>query len=104
MQRIKLLRIFVILLLGGFILTIGICYRSISQRQQNKQEPVHSTIRKNETPQSIADEFQDTQTIAGRVVSRISAKRTMGFKSGWYTLEKVQLTLFRADGKTYELY
>ena len=63
-------------------------------------EPVVGT-RPGDTPRLESKVFEDTQTIGGRVVSRIVATRLVSYSSGWNTLEGVTLTLYRENGLTY---
>ena len=59
--------------------------------------------RGSEKPLLESKQFEDTQTIGGRVVSRIRATRLVAYESNWSTLEGVELTIYRANGLTYEL-
>ncbi|HET7704851.1 MAG TPA: LPS export ABC transporter periplasmic protein LptC [Thermoanaerobaculia bacterium] len=77
--------------------------RSDTRRDNGDANPVTSTQRPEDKPQAEAIKFEDVQTIGGRVVSRIRATRVVGFESGWSTLEGVHLTIYRANGQTYEL-
>jgi lipopolysaccharide transport protein LptA len=65
-------------------------------------DPVVGTL-PGHTPRLEAKQFDDTQTLGGRVVSRIRATRVVSYSSEWNTLEGVQLTIYRANGLTYEL-
>lgn len=104
-NKIKVLRSVVLTLLIGFLVVVALSYRSRgSTTTEGEAKPIESTIRQDEKPESIAELFDETQTIGGRVVTRVRARRTMGFESGWYTLEDVQLTVYRPDGKTYDLF
>jgi len=58
-------------------------------------------IRENDNPSLVMDAFEDTHSIGGRLVSRIRATRTIGFESGWFTLESVELALFSENGVQY---
>lgn len=103
-RKIRIIRNIVLALLVGFLLLIGLCYTSTARRGREPEEAIKTETRANDRTQLVAEMFEDVQTIAGRVVSRIRAKRTIGFKSGWYVLEDVQLTIYREDGKTWELF
>lgn len=103
-RKIRIIRTIVLALLIGFILLIGLCYTSTSRRGPQTGETIKTEPRANDRPQLVAEMFEDVQTIAGKVVSRIRAKRTVGYKSGWYTLEDVQLTIYRQDGSNWELF
>ncbi|MFA6955482.1 MAG: LptA/OstA family protein [Thermoanaerobaculia bacterium] len=56
-----------------------------------------------DTPSLVMKTFEDTHSLGGRMISRIRATRTMGFKSGWYTLEGIELTLFAEGGVEYAI-
>lgn len=103
-RKIKLLRGIVLVLFLGFVSLIALCYSSTSRRERLVSEPVAPAHRENDRPQLISEEFEDTQTIGGRIVSRIRARRTTQYKSGWYLLENVHVSIYRLDGKTYELH
>jgi LPS export ABC transporter protein LptC len=89
----------------AFILLIAVSWnRARIQKDKAITQPVTSTIRPNEKSPNIESKtFEDTQTIAGRVASRIRARRVVAYESHWTTLEDVQLTIFRPTGLTYEL-
>ena len=105
MQRtIRALRIALPIVFLAFIALIVISWNKSATRRPGKPaEAVTSTLRPGDQPGAESTAFQDVQTIGGRVVSRISATRVVAFKSGWTTLEGVKLTLYRANGLTYEL-
>ena len=106
MQRtIRILRVALPIAFFGFILLIALSWnRARIQKDKAITQPVTSTIRPNEkSPNIESKSFEDTQTIAGRVASRIRAQRVVAFQSGWSTLEGVELTIFRPTGRTYEL-
>ena len=104
-RKIRILRASLLILLAAFILVIVLNWRSGGRRKDHVPAGgVTSTIRPFDIPGSEAKSFEDTQTIGGRVVSRIRARRVVVFvKSGWNTLEGVELTIFRPNGLTYEL-
>jgi lipopolysaccharide transport protein LptA len=105
MQRtIRALRIALPIVFLAFVVLIVRSWNKAATRRPGKPaEPVTSTVRPGDEPGLESTAFSDVQTIGGRVVSRISATRVVAFKSGWTTLEGVKLTLFRANGLTYEL-
>lgn len=102
-RSIRILRILLPILFLGFLAVLGVNFSRSARQERSVAEPVTSTMREGDSPLLEAFEFEDTQTIGGRVVSRIRAVRTMGFTSGWYTLEQVRLTVYRENGQTYEL-
>src|SRR5947207_3920243 len=104
MQRtIRVLRIALPILFVVFILVIGLSWRrNVTSRDRRTAPPVVVT-RTGEKPQVESKQFEDTQTVAGRVVSRIRAKRVVAYTSNWNTLEDVALTIYRPNGLTYEL-
>ena len=99
---VRALRVIIPVLL---ILFFALIYASYSRktRVEKKAEPFGSTSRKGDKPLLEATTFEDTQSIGGRVVSRIRARKTVGFASGYYTLEGVELTIFRPNGQTYDV-
>lgn len=101
-RLVRTLRVVIPILL---ILFIGVVVASFSRRTrtEKKADAFASTIRKDDKPLLVATTFDDTQSIGGRVVSRIRARQTVGFVSGWYTLEGVELTIFRPNGQSYQL-
>lgn len=105
MQRtIRVLRIALPILFVAFVILIVVNWdRSGGRKKSVPSEPVTSKLRPDDDPIIDSTAFSDVQTIGGRVVSRISADRVVAFKSGWSTLEGVKLTLYRANGLTYEL-
>lgn len=105
-RTIRVLRIVLPIAFVGFILLIVLNWTKSKSRRDDHAlgEPVVSDKRpKSDTPRALALEFEDTQTVGGRIVSRIRAGRVVSFSSGWNTLENVQLTIFRPKGLTYEL-
>lgn len=88
-----------------FLTFLGLIFLNYSRRPSTppEEEKFAPTLRKDDKPRLVATAFEDTQSIGGRVVSRIRAGRTVGFASGWYTLEGVELTIFRPNGQTYQL-
>jgi lipopolysaccharide transport protein LptA len=106
MQRtVKVLRIVLPILIVGFAGVIYLTWnRGAGPRERTAPERVTSTMRPtSDRPVGEAMTFEDTQTIGGRVVSRIRAARVVPFESGWTTLEGVQLTIFRPNNLTYDL-
>src|SRR5205814_1795871 len=100
---IRVLRIALPILFVVFILVIGLSWRrNVTSRDRRTAPPVVVT-RTGEKPQVESKQFEDTQTVAGRVVSRIRAKRVVAYTSNWNTLEDVALTIYRPNGLTYEL-
>jgi lipopolysaccharide transport protein LptA len=105
MQRtVRFLRIALPILFVGFVLLIVFSWTRRHTPLDNNSggEPVAIT-RTGEKPQAESKGFEDTQTIAGRVVSRIRARRVVAYTSSWNTLEDVALTIYRPNGLTYEL-
>lgn len=104
MQRtIKILRLALPIAFVAFVLVIVFSWnRTRTVRDRSGTEPVVVT-RTGERPQVESKGFEDTQTIGGRVISRIRATRVVAYSSSWNTLEDVHLTIFRPNGLTYEL-
>lgn len=105
MQRtIRVLRIALPIVFLAFVaLIVSSWNKSATPGRRKPADAVTSTMRPGDKPGVESTAFEDVQTIGGRVVSRISAARVVAFKSGWTTLEGVKLTLYRANGLTYEL-
>ncbi len=105
MQRtIRILRIALPIAFVAFVLLIAISWnRSRAAKSRAPAEPVTSTQRPADRAQAESTEFEDTQTIGGRVTFRIKARRVVAFASRWNTLEDVHITIFRPTGLTYEL-
>lgn len=102
-KAIRILRIALPIAFVGFIALLVASYRSTRREAGAPGEAVNSHIRVGDKAESVAYAFDDTQTLGGRVVSRIRARRTIGFSSGWYTLEDAELTIFRKNGQAYIL-
>jgi lipopolysaccharide export system protein LptA len=103
-RTIRILRVALPIVGIAFILLIALSWRTGRRgREKVPSTGVTSTIRPFDPASIESKTFEDTQTIGGRVVSRIRARRVIAFKSGWNTLEDVQLTIYRPTGLTYEL-
>jgi len=105
MQRtVRILRIALPIAFFAFILLIVLSWsrRRSPREATGSSDPVKIT-RTGEKPQAESKQFEDTQTIAGRVVSRIRARRVVAYTSNWNTLEDVAMTIYRPNGLTYEL-
>src|SRR5256885_10816190 len=104
MQRtVRTLRIALPILFLAFIAVIVVNWRrNVTTHDKAASQPVHIT-RPGEKAGAEAIHFEDTQTVGGRVVSRIRAKRLVAYTSSWNTLEDVQMTIYRPNGLTYEL-
>lgn len=105
MQRtVKVLRIALPILIVAFVAVIALSWnRSSFTGRRTGNEPITSTQRPNDKARVEGMAFEDVQTIGGRVVSRIRARRVVSFESGWSTLEDAYLTIYRANGLTYEV-
>ncbi|MEA2344185.1 MAG: Lipopolysaccharide-assembly, LptC-related [Thermoanaerobaculia bacterium] len=105
MQRtIRILRVALPLLFIAFIAVIAVNWRhGKPHKDKAGTVPVTSTMRPNDKPAILSVTFEDTQTVNGRIASKIRAERVVAFQSGWNTLENVQMTIYRPTGLTYEL-
>ncbi|HSY50678.1 MAG TPA: LptA/OstA family protein [Thermoanaerobaculia bacterium] len=106
MQRtIRILRVALPILFIGFVILIALSWRhGKPHKDKSDAVPVTSTIRpKTDKPSMLSIAFDDTQTINGRISSRIRAQRVVAFPSGWNTLENVHMTIYRPTGLTYDL-
>lgn len=101
-RTVRILRIALPLLFIAFLIVVIFSFTA-NERSDRVAGDVATDLPRDERPQRIGDRFALTQTVSGRTVLRIVADRTVGFESGWYTLEGVQLTVFRAGGRTYEI-
>ena len=106
MQRtVRVLRIALPILIAGFILILVLSWnRNTAVRAKPDDRPVTSSQRPQDKGIVEGMTFEDVQTIGGRVVSRIRARRVVSFESGWSTLEEAYLTVYRANGLTYEVF
>ncbi|HEV7488103.1 MAG TPA: LptA/OstA family protein [Thermoanaerobaculia bacterium] len=105
MQRtIRILRVALPLLFIVFIAVIAVNWRrGKPHKDKSGSVPVTSTMRPNDKPAILSVTFEDTQTVNGRIASKIRAERVVAFQSGWNTLENVQMTIYRPTGLTYEM-
>ncbi|HYR30257.1 MAG TPA: LptA/OstA family protein, partial [Thermoanaerobaculia bacterium] len=105
MQRtVKVLRVALPILIVAFIVVLALSWnRNTITGGRTKNEPVTSTQRPEDKARAEGMAFDDVQTIGGRVVSRIRARRVVSFESGWSTLEEAYLTIYRSNGLTYEI-
>jgi LPS export ABC transporter protein LptC len=102
-STVRILRIALPIAFAAFVLLIVFSWtRTRTTRDRSATEPVVVT-RTGEKAQAESKQFEDTQTIGGRIVSRIRAKRVVAYTSNWNTLEEVEMTIFRPNGLTYEL-
>jgi LPS export ABC transporter protein LptC/lipopolysaccharide transport protein LptA len=101
-RTIRFLRVALPIAFFGFILLIALSWnRTKIQKDKTVTQPI--AVTRNEKPNIESKTFEDTQTIAGRVASRIRARRVVAYESNWNTLEGVELTIYRTNGRTYEL-
>jgi lipopolysaccharide transport protein LptA len=106
MQRtVRVLRIALPILIVAFVLVLVFSWnKNTTVRTKPEDRPITTTQRPNEKGIAEGMAFDEVQTIGGRVVSRIRAKRVVSLESGWSTLEEAYLTVFRANGLTYEVF
>jgi lipopolysaccharide export system protein LptA len=103
-RTIRILRVALPLLFIAFIAVIAVNWRrGKPHKDKAGSVPVTSTMRPNDKPAILSVTFEDTQTVNGRIASKIRAERVVAFQSGWNTLENVQMTIYRPTGLTYEL-
>lgn len=105
MQRtVRILRIALPIVILGFIAILVLSWnRNPDITARPATGPVTSSQRPQDPGVVEGMAFEDVQTIGGRVVSRIRAKRVVSHASGWATLEEAYLTIYRANGLTYEV-
>jgi lipopolysaccharide transport protein LptA len=100
---VRILRVALPILFVGFIALIVVSYtRAQFAQRKSDPEPVNH-IRPDDRPSLVMEAFEDTHSIGGRLVSRIRASRTIGFVSGWYALESIELTLYSESGVQYSV-
>jgi lipopolysaccharide export system protein LptA len=102
-KTVRILRIVLPILFLGFVALIAVSYTATSRRAPSGMGAGERSVRQGDRPALVSYTFEDTQSIGGRIVSRIRARRTTGFRSGWYALEDAHLTVYRKEGGTYEL-
>lgn len=98
---VRTLRIALPIAFFSFVALLVVMYTSNARRASVTRPTETSTMRGDDRPQLVTFEFEDTQTVEGRIVSKIRARRMIGFSSGWYTLEAVEIEIFRKNGQTY---
>jgi lipopolysaccharide transport protein LptA len=101
-RTVKILRVVLPIVFVGFAILVIVLY-SEQRRDPSPGEGVDAPTRAGDQPRLISYEFEDVQTLGDRVISRIRAERTVGFQSGWYTLDNVELEIYRASGGVYVL-
>jgi lipopolysaccharide transport protein LptA len=100
---VRFLRVALPVLFIAFVALIIVSYTR-AQFPDRKADAVDvGHVRPDDSPSLVMDAFEDTHSIGGRVVSRIRAERTIGFESGWFTLESVELALFSEQGLQYSV-
>jgi lipopolysaccharide transport protein LptA len=102
-KTVRILRVILPVLFVAFLVLIALSYTATVRRSAGGVGQTERSVRKGDRPALVSYTFEDTQTVGGRVVSRIRARRTTGFESGWYALEETHLTIYRKEGGTYEL-
>jgi lipopolysaccharide export system protein LptA len=104
-RTIRILRVALPIVFIGFVILIALSWRhGKPHKDKSDAVPVTSTMRpKNDNPSVLSITFDDTQTVNGRISSRIRAERVVAFQSGWNTLENVQMTIYRPTGLVYNL-
>jgi len=102
---VKWLRILLPIAFVAFIALIVMSYSrgSIDRSGSIADERDLAPREADDTPSLVMKTFEDTHSLGGRMISRIRATRTTGFKSGWYTLEGIELTLFAEGGVEYAI-
>jgi lipopolysaccharide export system protein LptA len=101
-NSIRILRIVLPILFFGFLILIAASWKHTKiTRDKSSTEPV---VRLRPEPARVeSKEFEDTQTVGGRIVAHIHAKRMVSYSSGWNTLEDVEMTIFRPNGLSYQI-
>lgn len=100
---VRFLRIALPVVFVGFVILIVVSFtRAQFPDRKSDAEPVIG-IRPGDNPSLVMKSFEDTHSIGGRLVSRIRATRTIGFESGWFALESVELALFSEKGVQYTI-
>lgn len=103
LRAIRALKVVLPILFITFILIIVSFYTERTVQDGDDITTTARPEREGEQPRLISYEFEDTQTLGDRVISRIRAGKTAGFDSGWYTLDNVELEIYRKNGGVYTL-
>ena len=105
MQRtiIRILKVVLPIAIVGFVVYLAFIFKSSVVRPSNPTETETSTQRPGDKSVAKSDKFRDVQTIGGRVVMEIVAEKVVAYESRWTTLEGVRMTIYRANGLTYQL-
>ncbi len=103
LRTIRTLKIVLPILFISFIALIWAFYSGGTAPTGDGIQTTTRPERDGEQPRLVSYEFEDTQTVGDRVISRIRAGKTAGFDSGWYTLDNVELDIFRKSGGVYTL-
>ena len=102
-KTIRVLRIALPVAFGLFLLIIVLSWnRKNVGRDQSVNEPIVPT-RPADKPRAQSTKFRDTQTIGGRLALLVEADRVVSYQSEWNTLENVRITIYRANGLTYDI-
>lgn len=103
LRIIRILRIALPIVFFAFVVVIYLNWqRGRVKPDRSNQTPPVATLT-SQTAIIESKRFDDTQTIGGRVVSRIRADRLVAYTGDWNTLEGVALTIYRPNGLTYEI-
>jgi len=101
-RTIRILKIALPIAFFGFVLLIVVSFNRVRPKDKPSSDPVAPTI-PGQKPHAESKQFDDTQTIAGRVAMHIHASRVVAYPSGWNTLDNVQLTVYRPTGLQYDI-
>jgi lipopolysaccharide transport protein LptA len=102
-QTVKVLRVALPIVFVAFAALIVVFYTERRAEPGRGDGGVEAPNRAGDYPRLISYEFEDTQTLGDRVISRIRAEKTVGFQSGWYTLDNVELEIYRESGGVYTM-
>jgi lipopolysaccharide export system protein LptA/lipopolysaccharide export system protein LptC len=105
MQRtIRILKVVLPILIVAFVAYLVLSFdRSARPAQKNPSDTDIATQRPGDKSIAKSGKFHDVQTVGGRVVMEIAAEEVVAFASRWTTLQGVRMTIYRANGLTYQL-
>jgi lipopolysaccharide transport protein LptA len=104
MQRvIRILKVVLPIVIVGFVAYLVLSFNRAATPRRKEPADTEASPRPGEKPIALSKKFRDVQTIGGRVVMEIVADQVVALESRWTTLQGVRMTIYRANGLTYQL-
>jgi lipopolysaccharide export system protein LptA len=104
MQRaIRILKVVLPIVIVGFVAYLVLSFNRAATPKRPHPADNEASDRPDDKSIAKSVKFRDVQTIGGRVVMEIVAERVVAYQSRWTTLEGVRMTIYRANGLTYQL-